>query len=105
MRRQHVFVVNGSPHILNLLRKLLQDERYNVTATNFVPQTCDQIAALHPSLLSIDLAVGVRAGRRPDERHPGHRHLVQSAAAAPGPGSAPASGLPAPRGQAVRPGG
>ncbi len=62
MGRQHVFVVNGSPDFLNLMRELLQDERYNVTTTNFVPQTFDQVAALQPSVLVVDLEIGVRAG-------------------------------------------
>jgi CheY-like chemotaxis protein len=62
MERQHIFVVNGSADFLDLVRELLQEENYNVTTTNFVPKTFDQIAALNPSLLVIDLAVGVRAG-------------------------------------------
>ncbi len=62
MGRQHVFVVNGSPDFLNLMRELLQDERYNVTTTNFVPQTFDQVAALQPSVLVVDLEIGIRAG-------------------------------------------
>jgi len=60
--RQHVFVVNGSPDFLNLMRELLQEEHYNVTTTNYVPETFDQVVALHPSLLVVDLEVGVRAG-------------------------------------------
>ena len=62
MARKHVFVVNGAAEFLDILRELLEDERYNVTTTNFVPRTYDQIAALHPDLLLIDLAVGIRAG-------------------------------------------
>ena len=62
MDRQHIFVVNGSPDFLNLLRELLQDERYNVTTTNFVPQTFDQVQALAPDLLMVDLVVGEQAG-------------------------------------------
>lgn len=62
LERQHIFAVNGSPEILDLVRKLLQDENYNVTTTNFVPGTFDQIEALNPDLLIIDLVVGVRAG-------------------------------------------
>jgi CheY-like chemotaxis protein len=62
MHRQHIFAVNGSPDFLDVLRELLQDEQYNVTTTNFVPETFEQIAALQPDLLIIDLAVGVRAG-------------------------------------------
>ena len=44
--RKHIFVVNGTPAFLNLMRDLLQDERYNVTTTNFVPRSYEQIAAL-----------------------------------------------------------
>ncbi len=62
MHRQHIFAVNGSPDFLDLLRELLQEEQYNVTTTNFVPDTFDQIDALNPDLLIIDLAVGERAG-------------------------------------------
>jgi DNA-binding response OmpR family regulator len=62
MDRQHIFVVNGSPDFLNLLRELLQEERYNVTTTNFVPRTFDQIQALGPDLLMVDLVVGEQAG-------------------------------------------
>ena len=45
-----------------MVRELLQGEHYNVTTTNFVPNTFDQIAALGPELLIIDLVVGLRAG-------------------------------------------
>jgi two-component system, OmpR family, alkaline phosphatase synthesis response regulator PhoP len=62
MKRKHVFAVNGSPAFLNVVRELLQDERYNVTTTNYVPHTFDQIAALEPDLLLVDLATGRRAG-------------------------------------------
>lgn len=62
MARKHVFVVNGAAEFLDLLRELLEEEQYNVTTTNFVPLTFDQIAALQPDLLMIDLAVGIHAG-------------------------------------------
>jgi CheY-like chemotaxis protein len=62
MHRQHIFVVNGAPEFLDAVRALLQEERYNVTTTNFVPHTFDQIAALEPDLLIIDLAAGIQAG-------------------------------------------
>lgn len=62
MARAHIFVVNGSPVFLDLMRELFQDERYNVTTTNFVPHTFAQIAALGPDLLLIDLEYGKRAG-------------------------------------------
>jgi CheY-like chemotaxis protein len=60
--RQHILVINGDPDFLNMLRSLLQDERYNVTTTNFVPESFAMIDALHPALLMIDLVVGERAG-------------------------------------------
>ncbi len=62
MARQHVFVVNGSPAFLDVIRELLQDELYNVTTTNFVPRTFDQIASLQPDLLVIDVVIGQQAG-------------------------------------------
>lgn len=61
MNRRHIFAVNGAADFLDVLRDLFQDEDINVTTTNFVPHTFDQIAALHPSLVLIDLVVGQRA--------------------------------------------
>ena len=60
--RKHVFVLNGAPEFLNLMRRLFQDEHYNVTTTNFVPNSFDQIDALQPDVLVIDLVYGKRAG-------------------------------------------
>ena len=60
--RKHVFAVNGQPDFLDLLRVLFQRAEYNVTTTNFVPATFDQIAALAPDLLVVDLVWGERAG-------------------------------------------
>ena len=62
MQRQHIFAIDGSPDFLDIIRELLQGEHYNVTTTNFVPSTFDQIAALDPALLIIDLVVGERSG-------------------------------------------
>lgn len=62
MRRKHIFAVNGASDFLNVVRDLLEDESYNVTTTNFVPRTFEQIAALEPSLLIIDLAIHGDAG-------------------------------------------
>ncbi len=62
MERAHVVAINGDPDFLNFVRGLLQDERYNVTTTNYVPRTFDLIAALGPSLLLVDLVMGERAG-------------------------------------------
>lgn len=55
-QRQHIFAVNHDPEFLDVVRVLLQDERYNVTTTNYVPRTWHQIAALQPALLLIDLS-------------------------------------------------
>lgn len=60
--RKHIFVVNGTPAFLNLMRDLLQDERYNVTTTNFVPRSYEQIAALQPDAMVIDVVIGQQAG-------------------------------------------
>ena len=60
MRRQHIFVVNGSADFPDVVRELLQDEHYNVTTTNFVPRTFKQIEIARPSLLIVDLIHGER---------------------------------------------
>src|SRR5215208_6732833 len=62
MERKHIFAVNSAPEFLDFVRELLQDEQFNVTTTNYVPRTYDQIAALQPDLLVIDLVVGIQAG-------------------------------------------
>ena len=62
MGRPHLFAVNGASDFLNLVRELFEGEDYNITTTNFVPETFDQIAALRPSVLLVDLVHGQRAG-------------------------------------------
>jgi CheY-like chemotaxis protein len=63
MGRRHIFIVNRDPAFLELARTLLQDEEgYSVTTTNFIRETFDQIVALEPSLLIIDLTIGEHAG-------------------------------------------
>ena len=62
MARKHVFVVNGHPDFLDVMRELFQGERYNVTTTNFVPRTFEQVAALRPDLLLVDVHVGEESG-------------------------------------------
>lgn len=62
MARKHVFVINGLPDFLDIVRQLLQDENYNVTTTNFVPLSFETIEAAQPSLLLIDLVVDEEAG-------------------------------------------
>ena len=59
---KHIFAINGSPDFLNVIRDLFQDEGYNVTTTNFVPNSFQQIAALDPDALIVDIVVGQRAG-------------------------------------------
>ena len=60
--RKHIFAVNGASEFLEAVRLLFEGESYNVTTTNFVPRTFEQIAALEPDLIVIDLAVSVRSG-------------------------------------------
>ena len=62
MARQHIFVVTGAPEFLSLVRALLQGADFNVTTTNYVPQTFDAVATLDPSLLIVDLEIGRQAG-------------------------------------------
>lgn len=44
------------------MRDVFQDERYNVTTTNFVPNSFEQIAALNPDALIVDIVLGQQAG-------------------------------------------
>ena len=60
--RKHVFAINGSPAFLNVIRELFQEEGYNVTTTNFVPTSFDQIVSLRPDALIVDVVVGQQAG-------------------------------------------
>lgn len=62
MTRKHVLCVNGAPSFLDFVRDLLQDERYNVTTTNYVPRTFDLIESIQPDLVILDIVVGVGAG-------------------------------------------
>lgn len=61
MGRKHIFCVNGSSDFLEVLRALFEDERYNVTTTNYVPNTFEQIAALRPDGIILDLEVTHKA--------------------------------------------
>ena len=60
--RKHIFAINGAPEFLNLVRELFQEEDYNVTTTNFVPNSFDQIQALQPDALIVDIVIGQSAG-------------------------------------------
>ena len=61
-QRRHVFAINESPEFLNIVRELFQEEGYNVTTTNFAPNSFAQIEALQPDALIIDIAIGQEAG-------------------------------------------
>jgi DNA-binding response OmpR family regulator len=60
--RKHIFAINGSPDFLNIIRDLFQEEHYNVTTTNYVPNSFQQIAALEPDALIVDIVVGQQVG-------------------------------------------
>ena len=60
--RKHIFVINGAPEFLNLMREIFQDERYNVTTTNYVHNSFQQIEALQPDALIVDIVTGQQAG-------------------------------------------
>ena len=60
--RKHIFAINGAPEFLNIVRELFQEEHYNVTTTNYVPNSFDQIHALRPDALIVDIVVGQSAG-------------------------------------------
>jgi chemosensory pili system protein ChpA (sensor histidine kinase/response regulator) len=59
---QHVFAINTSPPFLNIVREVFQDEGYSVTTTNFAPHSFEQIAALQPDAVILDVAIGQDAG-------------------------------------------
>lgn len=59
---KHVFVIQSEPTFLEVVRELLLDERYNVTTTDFLPETFDAIVAFKPDLLILDLLFGKQAG-------------------------------------------
>lgn len=58
MARRHVFLVNSDPAFLDVVRVLLQRERYNVTSTNLVAQTYAMLHASGAQVIVIDLAAG-----------------------------------------------
>jgi CheY-like chemotaxis protein len=60
--RRHLFVINSSPDFLSIVRDLFDEEGYDVTTSDFAPEVVDQIAALQPDALIVDVAVGETAG-------------------------------------------
>ena len=47
--RRHVFAINASPEFLNIVRELFQEEGYNVTTTNFAPNSFARSKPLNPT--------------------------------------------------------
>ena len=60
--RKHILAINGSVDFLNIVRELFQEEAYNVTTTNFVPNSFNQIQALQPDAIIVDIVIGQSAG-------------------------------------------
>ncbi|HEV2528215.1 MAG TPA: response regulator [Thermomicrobiales bacterium] len=60
--RAHVFLIDSSPEFRELIAELLADERYGVTASDYIPSLFSLIVATQPDLLIIDLAVTHRSG-------------------------------------------
>jgi DNA-binding response OmpR family regulator len=61
--RKHIFCINGDPVFLEFVRELLETAGgYAATVTTYVPNAFEQVEALQPDLLLIDLAVGRRDG-------------------------------------------
>lgn len=60
--RKHILAINGAAEFLNLVRDLFEGSNYNITTTNFVPNSFAVIDALQPDVVIIDVAVGQQAG-------------------------------------------
>lgn len=56
--RPHIFVVNDTLEILDVLRELFEGERYAVTTAIFDADPLDQICTLQPAVLIVDLPPG-----------------------------------------------
>lgn len=62
MDRKHLFCINGAAEFLEVMRALFEDEQFNVTTTNYVPKTFEQVDALQPDGIILDLAITHQAG-------------------------------------------
>lgn len=60
--RKHVFAVNGSPAILEMLREVFEEAGYRATTCIFAPDVFSQIVAAGPDALIVDVAPGEQAG-------------------------------------------
>ncbi len=61
-RRKHIVMVDSSRVFMEIITELLLDERYGVTASDYVPEIFTQIAHLTPDLVIVDLVLTVKAG-------------------------------------------
>ncbi len=61
-RRKHIVMVDSSQVFLDVISEVLKDERYGVTASNYVPEIFTQIALLTPDLIIVDLTITHKAG-------------------------------------------
>ena len=61
-RRKHIVMVDSSQVFLDVISEVLKDERYGVTASNYVPEIFTQIALLTPDLIIVDLTITEKAG-------------------------------------------
>jgi CheY-like chemotaxis protein len=61
-RRKHIVMVDSSRVFMEIIAELLADERYGVTASDYVPEIFTQIAVLKPDLIIIDLTFTEKAG-------------------------------------------
>lgn len=62
LRRKHIFMVDSSRIFTEIIAELLVDERYGVTASDYVPEIFTQIALLTPALIIVDLVITETAG-------------------------------------------
>lgn len=61
-QRKHIVMVDSSQVFAEIIEALLEDERYGVTTSTYVPQIFAQIRLLHPDLIIVDLTITERAG-------------------------------------------
>ena len=67
--RKHIFVINGAPAFLNLMRDLFQDERFNVGTTRLAGGPALRV-------FSRWLASGIRPRQAIQDRHDLHDRRV-----------------------------
>ena len=60
--RKHIIAIDGSVEFLTIVRALFQEAGYAVTTTTFTLGSFQQIEALQPDALIIDVALGQQMG-------------------------------------------